>query len=93
MKYTFEKVKLSRHQQANVNTRRGGHDISAADARAIMENYIEVEVQQDGRERFWGYVRGELYRVVVSATTTDGDFEVLGVERVVTAHRDRLPKK
>ena len=93
MKYKFEKVKLSRHQQDHLENDNPGHDLAAAEADEIMHSPIKVDVQADGRERFWGYVRGKLYRVTVSATTTTTSRGVLGVERVVSGHRDSLPKK
>ncbi len=85
----FDKIKLSRHQQANLEDGVPGHDLTRDEAEEIIKNAVRTETQPDGRGRFWGIVGQKPYRVVVSAVAS----AVTSVGRVVTAHRSRTPKE
>ncbi len=88
----FHKIKLSRHQQQNLNYEVPGHDLTREEAEEIIRNPAHTDTQPDGRERFWGFVRSKQYRVAVSATVSAAVSGVVSVGRVVTGHRDRTPR-
>ncbi len=89
----FDKIKLSRHQQQNLDDEVPGHDLTREEAEEIIRNPDHTDTQPDGRERFWGFVRSKQYRVAVSATASAAMSGVVSVGRVITGHRDRPPKK
>ncbi len=89
----FDKIKLSRHQQQNLDDEVPGHDLTREAAEEIIRNPVHTDTQPDGRERFWGFVGQKTYRAVVSAAASAVASTVLSVGRVVTGHRDRTPKE
>jgi hypothetical protein len=89
----FDKIKHSGHQREQIPGA-PGHDCTEAEAESIIASPLATSVQEDGRFRYWGLVRGKIYRLAVSLSyslSTTLDFITVG--RVVTAHRHRLPKK
>ena len=51
----FDKIKLSRQQQQNLDDEVPGHDLKREDAEEIIRNPVHTDTHPDGRERFWGH--------------------------------------
>jgi hypothetical protein len=86
----FDKIKHSRHQREQM-AKDPGHVCTEAEAESIIDSPLATCVQEeDGRRKYWGLGRGDkIYEIVVSAAVSAQS----RIARVVTAHRDRLPKK
>ena len=84
----FDKLKPSRHQQEHLDNGDDGHELATDQAMRIVMDPILTDTQADGRDLFWGYFDGKLWRVVVSAAVSSS----VEIGRFVTGHRSRLPR-
>lgn len=83
-------LELSKHQKRTVETARKGHVYPEADVESGLANPMASTVEPEtNRTRRWGLVDDKPVRAITSATVSDH----LPMARIVTTHRDRLPKK
>ncbi len=84
------KLELSKHQKRTVETARKGHVYAEADVESVLASPPAsiVEPETD-RTRTWGLVNDKPARAIASATVSGH----LPIARIVTAHRDWLPKR
>lgn len=88
----FDKIKPSRHFEANQQTRIDRKDITVSLVEDVMKNPLEVRQGRNGRVEYVGTsptLPDTVITIAVSATTSAGN----SIGRVVTGYKDRRAKK